>query len=161
MIPRMHLALLAGLFAAACGVQAQPSGDAPATPAAQPAGQGAGDPEKEAAGRMAALGWLTLLDRKDWGTAWEQSASTFRQMVPLGTWMDSIPKVRGPFGRLVERENAETIYKTTLQGRPDGHYVHTSFLSKFERQVVQEIVTTTLDQDGKWRVLGYSYQQVQ
>src|SRR4051812_40757333 len=70
--------------------------------------------DKEAAGRLAAQGWLVLLDRKDWGRAWETTASAFRNKVPLGAWMDAIPRLREPFGALAERTPAETAYKTTL-----------------------------------------------
>jgi hypothetical protein len=112
--------------------------------------------EKEAAGKMAAAGWLTLLDRRDWGTAWETSAGMFRAAVPLPAWMDGIPKVREPLGPLVERAPANSVYKTTLEGRPDGEYVSVIFLSKFNKQEVQEVVTTVREPDGRWRVTGYS-----
>ena len=48
--------------------------------------------EKEQAGALAAQGWLTLLDRRDWGTAWETAAGMFHSSVPLGTGMS----VRSP-----------------------------------------------------------------
>lgn len=112
--------------------------------------------EKEAAARLAAQGWLVLLDRKDWGRAWETTASAFRDKVPLASWMDAIPKVREPFGALTERTPAESSYKTTLQGMPDGDYVTVVFVSKFANREVAEVVTTVLEPDGKWRVTGYS-----
>ncbi len=80
----------------------------------------------------------------------------FRTNVPLPTWMDAIPKARGPFGALVERTPAESQYRNALEGRPPGDYVSVIFLSKFEQQEVEEIVTTTREADGKWRVTGYS-----
>ena len=112
--------------------------------------------EKEAAGKLAAAGWLVLLDRRDWGRAWETSSTVFRGSVPLPMWMDNIPKVREPFGALVERVPSESIYKTTLQGRPDGEYVSVSFATRFDKQEVQEVVTTVREADGRWRVTGYS-----
>lgn len=156
------VALAAALFTVAAGAQLKPPRDAlptgPAAPAAQPAPApaSAGHPEKAAAGALAAGGWLLLLDRRDWGRAWEASSTVFRGTVPLAKWMDGIPKVREPLGALVERTQAEAVYKTTLQGRPDGEYVTVIFDSKFERKQVQEIVTTVRDTDGKWRVTGYS-----
>jgi hypothetical protein len=130
---------------------------APAAPAAAPAAtETSANPEKEAAGKLAAAGWLTLLDRRDWGRAWETSSSVFRNTVPLGAWMDAIPKVREPFGPLVERAPLRSMYKTQLQGRPDGEYVTVVFVSKFGEREVEEIVTTVRDEDGKWRVTGYT-----
>lgn len=106
---------------------------------------------------MAAMGWLLLLDRRDWGTAWDTSAAMFRAAVPLATWMDGIPKARAPLGALQERKPLEAVYRDKLQGRPDGDYVTVIFASRFEKKPdAQEIVTTVRDTDGKWRVTGYS-----
>ena len=157
---RVRLALLAAALCAVAGAQAQ-SKPAP-RPAAAPAAAAApaDDPvgkQMAEAGKLAAHAWLLLLDRKDWGTAWDTSASVFRQSVPLGSWMDAIPKVRQPFGNLVERQPVETIYKTSMPGRPEGHYVTVMFASKFDKNPqVQEVVTAMRDADGRWRVAGYT-----
>ena len=81
-------------------------------------------PKTEKAGQTAAQAWLLLLDRQDWGTAWDASSAVFRQTVPLGGWMDGIPKVREPFGALVERQPVQVIYKKTLAGPPGGRLRH-------------------------------------
>ncbi|QJW84048.1 DUF4019 domain-containing protein [Ramlibacter terrae] len=164
---RFRLALLAAALCAAAAAQAQlkpaprPAA-APAAPAAAPAPAPAPaeDPaakEMAEAGKLSAHAWLLLLDRKDWGTARDSSASVFRQSVPLGSWMDAIPKVRQPFGNPVERQPVEAIYKTTMPGRPNGHYVSVMFASKFDKNPqVQEVVTAMRDTDGRWRVAGYT-----
>jgi len=163
----LPLALCAALACATASAQlkpprdstkpAAPAASAPAAPAAPaPEAKSSADAEKEAAGKLAAQGWLLLLDRKDWGRAWETSSSVFRQTVPLATWMDGIPKVRADLGTFIERTPAESAYKTTLAGRPDGEYVTVIFLSKFDKREVQEVITTVRDTDGKWRVTGYS-----
>lgn len=163
--------LAAALFASAASAQLKPRAGtglamppSPVVPAAKPAadasqppaGDSAANAEKEKAGALAAAGWLVLLDRRDWGTAWETSSSVFRSSVPLPAWMEAIPKVREPLGNFVERHQVNAMYKTTLQGRPDGEYVSVIFDSKFSNKQVQEIVTTVRDADGKWRVTGYS-----
>jgi hypothetical protein len=156
-----RLAVLVVALAAAAGAQAQFRGYGksaePAAPASAPVSPNA---EEEKAGKMAAQGWLLLLDRQDWGTAWDASSAVFRQTVPLGNWMDAIPKVRQPFGPLVEREAVEAVYKTSLPGRPDGQYVTVMFISKYKNQQVQEILTTVRETDGRWRVTGYSPKQL-
>ncbi|MDP3822991.1 MAG: DUF4019 domain-containing protein [Burkholderiales bacterium] len=158
----LPLALCAALFTATAGAQLKAPREAakPAAPAASAAPaaapKSAVHAEKETAAKLAAHGWLLLLDRKDWGRAWETSSSVFRQTVPLPAWMDGIPKVRADLGAFVERAPAESAYKTTLAGRPDGEYVTVIFLSKFDKRELQEVVTTVRDTDGKWRVTGYS-----
>jgi len=160
--PSLLVAFALAAFAATAGAQLKLPRNAPqpavpgAAPAPAPAASAVDNTEKEAAGKLAAAGWLVLLDRRDWGRAWETSSSVFRGMVPLPTWMDGIPKVREPFGALVERTPAESVYKTTLEGRPAGEYVTSIFLSKFDKRELQEVVTTVRDTDGKWRVTGYS-----
>lgn len=138
----------------AAPAQAPAAAPAPAQPQAAPVNKEAA--EKEAAGKLAAAGWLSLLDRRDWGTAWETSATMFRNSVPLAAWMDGIPKVRQELGGMVERAPANSVYKTQLEGRPDGDYVSVMFVTKFEKREVEEIVTTVREADGRWRVTGYS-----
>jgi hypothetical protein len=164
---RSRLLLLAATLAFAAAAQAQTQARPPARSpgAAAPAAAAAPDPalagvisnpDFEKAGQSAAQAWLLLLDRKDWGTAWDASSAVFRQNVPLGNWMDTVPKVRAPFGALVEREPGVPFYKKTLPGRPEGDYVTVVFLSKFANQQVEETVTTVRESDGRWRVTGYS-----
>lgn len=154
---RLAPALLAGIVVTAAG--AAYAQQAASQPAAVPQAQAepASDPQKESAGKLAAQAWLVLLDRRDWGTAWDSASSGFKQTVPLGSWMDNIPKVREPLGALKERQPGDAVYKTSLPGRPAGHYVTVAFASSFEQGEVNEVVTTQLDGDGRFRVLGYSY----
>jgi hypothetical protein len=71
--------------------------------------------------------------------------------------MDGIPKVREPFGALVERQPGQAMYKKTLAGRPDGDYVTVNFLTKFDKKPeVVETVTAVREPDGRWRVTGYT-----
>ncbi|MGE0332843.1 MAG: DUF4019 domain-containing protein [Ramlibacter sp.] len=175
LIPHALLAIVCTLAATGAHAQLRPPGSnsarpalaappvtAPA-PAAAPTAAAAEAPAadeaalKENAGRLAALGWLMLLDRRDWGTAWESASQVFRTQVPIATWMDAIPKVREPLGPLAGREPVETAYKTALPGRPAGDYVTVVYASRFANKPdLQEIVTTARDTDGRWRVLGYS-----
>ena len=158
--------LAAGLCACAVAAQAQLKPPAsPASRAAAPSSPAPGaasngvisNPEFEKAGEIAAHAWLLLLDRKDWGTAWDASSGMFRKNVPLGTWMDNIPKAREPYGAFVERKPAEARYKKTLPGHPAGDYVTANFISKFDKKPdVVETVTTVREGDGRWRVTGYT-----
>ncbi|HEY8048153.1 MAG TPA: DUF4019 domain-containing protein [Ramlibacter sp.] len=149
------LGALAAALASPAFAQATPL----ASSAAQPAATSTSDTKaREADASLAAQGWLLLLDRKDWGRAWETTGAVFRSKVALGTWMDAIPKVREPLGAFVERKPVETAFKTTLQGQPDGEYVTVVFQTKFANREVAEVVTTVHEPDGKWRVTGYSAQ---
>ncbi|MDB5846293.1 MAG: hypothetical protein JWP29_45 [Rhodoferax sp.] len=133
-----------------------------AAPAATPAAPAASAPdsretaEKEAAGQLAAQGWLLLLDRQNWGGAWDAASQVFRTMVPIDAWMGAIPKDRAPLGPLVTRTPTTAVYKTTLQGRPDGEYVTAVFATEYtNKKGLEEVVTTVREPDGRWRVTGY------
>lgn len=172
MKPSFRLAALTAALCVAAAAQAQlkppastgtPARTGPAAltpPAAAPAQAVPGtvsNPDAEKAGQLAAHAWLLLLDRRDWGSAWDASSAVFRQTVPLGAWMDGIPKVREPFGAMVERQPGQALYKKTLAGRPDGDYVTVNFLAKFDKNPeVVETVTTVREPDGRWRVTGYT-----
>jgi len=163
-VPPTTVLLAAALSCGAAFAQLKPSNKlAPknATPAAAAAAPAQAEPtpevkEKAAAATLAASGWLLLLDRRDWGRAWETTAAMFRSTVPLAAWMDGIPKARD-LGDFVGREPEEAVYKTTLEGRPNGDYVTVIYGSRFSKKDdVVEIVTTVREADGKWRVTGYS-----
>jgi hypothetical protein len=159
-------ALAAGSAFAQLKLPPSLSKSAPARPAARPAPDAASasapataeTPEAKemaAAATLAASGWLSLLDRRDWGRAWETSAAMFRNAVPLASWMDGIPKARD-LGDFIEREPDEALYRKKLAGHPDGDYVTIRYNSKFTGKAdAVEIVTTVLEPDGKWRVTGY------
>ena len=143
------LAASALLFSAPASAQTA----APAAPASAAA---SAEITKQAEGQLAAAGWLSMLDRGNWGGAYEASSQLFRNMVPIGAWMDSIPGVRAPFGAFESRTASTVAYKTSLAGRPDGEYVTAIFEAQFaDKKDVEEIVTTVREADGQWRVIGY------
>jgi hypothetical protein len=153
------LALGLALLAATAQAQLKPpaAGAAAAASAAVPDPGLIADTDMQKAGEMAAHAWLLLLDRQDWGTAWDASSAMFRQSVPLAAWMDGIPNVRKPFGAFVERQPIGAGYKKSLPGHPPGDYVTSVFQSKFANKGdVQETVTTMREPDGRWRVTGYT-----
>ncbi len=163
--PVLPLALCALLFSGAAAAQLRlPRSAQPAVPAPAPAAPSDGtaaalsavEAEKVAAGKLAAHGWLLLLDRRDWGRAWEGSSIMLRASTPLPNWMDNMPKTREAWGSFIERTPGEAIYRTSLEGKPDGEYVSAVFASKFEKRELEEIVTTVRETDGRWRVTGYA-----
>ncbi len=123
---------------------------------AAPAAVSAEELAKQADGQLAAEAWLTQLDQRNWGGAYEAASQSFRNMVKIDQWMDSIPGVRAPFGGYQSRTVDTVAYKTSLAGRPAGEYVTAIFNTVFsKKEDAQEVVTTAREADGKWRVIGY------
>ncbi len=130
----------------------------PSTPGASvtmPAGDSS-NAFSELAAQAAGEKWLSLLDRGEYGTAWDQCAQLFRQRVTREQWVVSLPSTRGPFGAMKSRKVEVAGYKTSLPGAPDGQYVTVRYRTSFEaKEGAEELITLALE-DGVWRPTGYS-----
>jgi hypothetical protein len=110
---------------------------------------------KEMAAQAAARRWLEMIDRGDYGRAWNECAELFRERVPRQQWLDSLPATRKPFGAVKSRNVELATYKTTLPGVPDGEYVTVRFGTDFEKKAdAEELVSLTFER-GAWRPTGY------
>jgi hypothetical protein len=154
------------LLAVACsaGAQLKPSTSKPpltppaaeSTPKADvPAKAGSVEEAKEAAAQAAAEKWLLLLDRGEFGEAWDECAKLFRERVTRQQWLDGLPATRKPFGAMKSRKFEIAVYKTTLPGAPDGEYVTLRFITNFEKKDQAEELLTLALEDGAWRTTGY------
>jgi Protein of unknown function (DUF4019) len=111
---------------------------------------------KEKAGVAAAEKWLGLVDKGEYAASWKEAATFFRNNVTEQKWEQSSKGVREPLGKLVSRKLGTQKYETSLPGAPDGEYVVMQFDTSFaNKKSAVETVTTVLDKDGKWRVVGY------
>lgn len=110
---------------------------------------------KEKAAREAAERWLALLDKKEYGKAWDECATLFQERVTRQQWVGGLPTSRGAFGAVKFRRSALTTYKTSLPGAPDGEYVTLGFTTSFEtKEDAEELMTMVLEK-GAWRATGY------
>jgi hypothetical protein len=100
--------------------------------------------------------WLAIVDEGKYEKSWEETASIFKNAVPVDQWMDLVSSVRPPLGKILSRVIADTTYKNSIPSAPDGEYVLILFKTKFEnKDDAIETVTPTKDKDGTWRVSGY------
>ena len=114
------------------------------------------DMDKEDAAFVAATTWLALLDAGKYGESWEAAAAYFKGAVNKDYWLQILPGVRDPFGRMVSRQLLSKTYSRSLPDAPDGEYVVIQFKTSFEnKNAAIETVTPMLDNDGVWRVSGY------
>ena len=116
----------------------------------------AADMDKEDAAFVAATTWLALLDAGKYGESWEAAAAYFKSAVNKDYWLQILPGVRDPFGRIISRQLISKTYARSLPDAPDGEYVVIQFKTSFEnKNTAIETVTPMLDNDGIWRVSGY------
>lgn len=127
----------------------------PATKDAPPKRNITAEEAKEAEARAAAETWLTLLDRGEFGKAWDECAKLFRDRVTRQQWVDGLPATRKPLGAMKSRRFELAVYRTSLAGAPDGEYVTMRFITTFEKKSdVEELLTLVLE-NGAWRTTGY------
>jgi len=162
----MHLitATVALTLACSAGAQLKPSTSKP--PLTPPSAESAAKADapataasvveaKEAAAQAAAEKWLALLDRGEFGKAWDETAKLFRERVKRQQWVDGLPATRKPFGSMKSRKFELAVYKTSLPGAPDGEYVTMRFITAFEKKSDAEELLTLALEDGAWRATGY------
>lgn len=109
-----------------------------------------------AAAQKAATEWLVLIDANRYGESWTAAASTFRQAVTQEKWQEAAKAARTLAGPLKSRALKQTTPAKNPPGAPAGDYVVFQYGSSFENNAAAtETVTTVLDTDGTWRVVGY------
>ena len=150
----LRLVVLVTVLVAASAALAQLKPAPPAGTSVVPAS----DPTaalKELAAQAAAEKWLGLLDRGEYGKAWDECAKLFRDRVARQQWVESLPTTRAAFGAVKGRKVELASYKTSIPGAPDGQYVTVRFRTAFESKENAEEQVTLILEDGLWRPTGY------
>jgi hypothetical protein len=128
--------------------------EAPTAPAAATMSDPVAEAKQEAAAKIATE-WLKLIDKAEYGKAWDECSSLFQQKVTRQQWVDGIPKNRAEYGKFKARKLDGTAYRNSLPGAPDGDYVTVHYISDFEKNPAADELVTLVHQDGTWRPIGY------
>ena len=80
--------------------------------------------------------------------------------MPQEQWVALMNSHRQPMGKLVSRKNTSRQFTRKIPGTPDGQYVVLLYSTSFEHKpAAVETVTTLLDADGRWKIVGYMVHQ--
>lgn len=110
----------------------------------------------EDAATLSVAKWLQLIDSGNYQESWETAAEIFKAQISAEDWIKTAVAARNPLGAVVSRKMTSQVYKTVIQGAPDGEYVVIEFSTAFEnKKSATETITPMLDPDGQWRVSGY------
>ena len=99
--------------------------------------------------------WLSLIDKKKYNEAWEQSSKLMKDTLDLETWNQVMLHVREPFGTVTSREIADERTAKDPKGLPAGDYMVMFYKTVFSNRAnAYELVTLFFD-NGVWRVVTY------
>ena len=116
-------------------------------------------PASDPAAVKAVESWLNLVDSARYAESWKAAASLFREKVTAAQWEEAVRSARGPLGPVESRKLVTAQYTRTLPGAPDGEYVVIRYETTFQKKKSSiETVTPMKDNDGVWRVAGYTIQ---
>lgn len=112
--------------------------------------------EAEKAALATSIKWLALVDKGDYFKSWDQAAAVFKTMVIKEEWQSKLNTYRMPLGKVLERKVKSRQYTKTLVDAPEGEYVVIQCETLFaNKQTRTETITSMLEKDGKWKVVGY------
>lgn len=102
-------------------------------------------------------GWLTLLDGERYDEAWQETSEWHRAASTPQAFRHALEGVRRPLGPPRSRTLWRESYRTSVKGRPDGHYYHVVSSTAFEARVSGAFEHVLLEsEDGQWKVTGYA-----
>jgi hypothetical protein len=114
------------------------------------------DPQILTAGTEAAEDFVHLVDAEKYEQSWESSAALMREKIFLEVWNQQISAMRSRVGKLKNRKQDDSSISDWAPGAPDGQYLTLIYASSFEKKdEVIETINLVLEEDSRWRVVGY------
>jgi hypothetical protein len=101
--------------------------------------------------------WLALADKDDGAGTWKAAGKKFQESMSSLQWSQALVQVRMPIGKTIQRTMVSTTFDKSFAGAPEGDYAHVEFRTSFEgRPDGHETISLERESDGVWRVIGYS-----
>ena len=115
-----------------------------------------GNPAEQQEATDAAVAWIQFVDTGKYPESWDQASSYFKAVLQKDKWVEAVPGIREPLGRVISRKMSGRRSATSLAGAPDGKYCLIQFNTTFShKKGGVESVTMMQEADGSWRVSGY------
>lgn len=111
--------------------------------------------EQQKAGEEAAEAWLKGVDEGRYGESWETASPLFKQTLTKTEWEKVLTTTRMPLGSSASRKIVEESPAANPKGLPPGDYMFIFYETSFNNKPGEELITLTLGNDGKWRILTY------
>ncbi|NBP11143.1 MAG: DUF4019 domain-containing protein [Betaproteobacteria bacterium] len=103
----------------------------------------------------AAERFLRAMDQRDYGAAWDQSASHFKASVAKDRWVNLAGAAREPLGAISARRLGLSRATKDLPKGPAGDYIIIDFETDFAIEPITEMVVIYRENTNEWRCIGY------
>ncbi|MDR2191315.1 MAG: DUF4019 domain-containing protein [Endomicrobium sp.] len=101
--------------------------------------------------------WLSKMDKGYFQQCYDETAQTLKTTLDKKQWLDNMAAYRKPLGEAEKRKEINMFYENQLQNAKEGDYVIAQYAAVFQQKIaVVESVTLVKEQDGSWKVFGYS-----
>lgn len=103
---------------------------------------------------------VAAIDRYEMGTVWELASPVMKSSVPQDRFIATIAQRRALLGTIRNREWMSVMRVPVTDasgGLPPGQYVSVRFATTGNNaKVMEEVVSFRRDDDGQWRLVGYT-----
>ena len=109
---------------------------------------------------QAGLGIVSAIDRYEMGAVWDSASAIMKSSVPQDRFVANIAQRRAQLGTIRNREwmSVTKVPIATAEGAlPAGQYVSVRFATAGNNgKVMEEVISFRFDDDGQWRLVGYT-----
>jgi Protein of unknown function (DUF4019) len=107
-------------------------------------------------GKGAAIKWLALVDKGEYGRSWDLAAKPFQSSVTKASWIVGMKRARRFYGKVLSRKFEDSTYAANPPGFAPGEYEILRFKVRLGAQgPATEVVSMELQSNGRWLVAGY------
>ena len=108
----------------------------------------------------AGLAIVAAIDRYEMGAVWQSASAIMKSSVPEDRFIGNIAQKRAQLGTIRSRDWT-SVMKVPIAAPegalPAGNYVSVRFATAGNNgKVMEEVISFRLDDDGQWRLVGYT-----
>lgn len=100
--------------------------------------------------------WLALIDQGKFAETWTHTSRYFQTNMPQDKWVQTLTGAQQQLGKATNRQLTGREARTDIPGAPAGQYILVGYATDFERKPGLLETVTFIQEDGGWKVVGYS-----
>jgi hypothetical protein len=101
--------------------------------------------------------WLSKLDSGFYQQCYDETSQLLKNGIDKNQWLNNMVTYRKPLGIAEKRKEVNAFYESEIQNIGKGDFVIIQYASVYQQKlVVIETMTLIKEDDGSWKVFGYS-----